>query len=188
MSDAGVHTIFERDSYKMARGVMVLMRGVWIGTLYKLLGNVDLTGCNNIVVLEVDLTVTDSTVPRLVDQTMLWHHRMGHIGEKGLRSMHIKGMVNGFPNFALEVDFHEHCIYGKHNHMIFPYGATREKGILKLIHSDVFGPISVPSLGGYLYYVSFINDFSKKTWLYFLRINHRFSINSKSLNLMWKTR
>jgi hypothetical protein len=36
------------------QGVMVLMKGVWIGTLYKLLGNVDLTGCNNIVVPEVD--------------------------------------------------------------------------------------------------------------------------------------
>jgi hypothetical protein len=37
------------------------------------------------------------------------------------------------------------------------------------VHSDVFGPVSVPSLGGTLYYVSFINDFSRKTWIYFLR-------------------
>jgi hypothetical protein len=28
-----------------------------------------------------------------VDPTMLWHKRMGHIGEKGLRAMHNKGMV-----------------------------------------------------------------------------------------------
>ena len=37
------------------------------------------------------------------------------------------------------------------------------------IHNDVFGPIPVPSLGGSLYYVSFINDFSRNTWLYFLK-------------------
>jgi hypothetical protein len=37
---------------------MVLMKGVHIGTLYKLLESVDLTGCNNIVVPEVDLTST----------------------------------------------------------------------------------------------------------------------------------
>lgn len=43
MSDASVHTIFEKDSCKMVRGTMVLMRGVQIGTLYKLLGNVDST-------------------------------------------------------------------------------------------------------------------------------------------------
>jgi hypothetical protein len=43
MSDAGVHTLFYNDSCKMVRGVMVLMKGVRIGTLYKLLGSVDST-------------------------------------------------------------------------------------------------------------------------------------------------
>jgi hypothetical protein len=56
MSDAGVHTLFQKDTCKMVRGVMVLMKGVRIGTLYKLLGNVNLTGCNNIVVPKVDST------------------------------------------------------------------------------------------------------------------------------------
>jgi hypothetical protein len=40
----------------MVRGVMVLMRGVWIGTLYKMLGNVKSIGCKNIVSPEIDLT------------------------------------------------------------------------------------------------------------------------------------
>jgi hypothetical protein len=64
MSDAGVHTLFQKDSCKMVRGVMVLMKGVWIGTLYKLLGNVDSTGCNNIVSPE-STDSTDSTRCRL---------------------------------------------------------------------------------------------------------------------------
>jgi hypothetical protein len=181
MSDVGVHTLFQKDSCKMVRGVMVLMKGVWIGTLYKLLGNVDSTGCNNIVSPEVDSTSTqldptraesvqtDSTRHDKIDPTMLWHERMGHIGEKGLRAMHNKGMVEGFPECGLEVDFCEHCIYGKQSRVRFPSGATRENGILELVHSDVFGPVTVPSLGGSLYYVSFIDDFSRKTWIYFLR-------------------
>ena len=37
------------------------------------------------------------------------------------------------------------------------------------MHSDVFGPVSVPSLGKSVYYVSFIDDFSRNTWIYFLR-------------------
>jgi hypothetical protein len=98
MSDDGVHTLFQKDLCNMVRGVMVLMKGVWIGTLYKLLGSVDSTGCNNIVVPEVDSTraesiQTDSTSHHKVDSTMLWHERMGHIGEKGLRAM--------FPIFPL---------------------------------------------------------------------------------------
>jgi hypothetical protein len=56
----------------------------------------------------------------------------------------------------------------------FPYGATREKEILELVHSDVFGPVSVPSLGGSLYYVSFLDDFSRKTWINFLRKKWKF--------------
>ena len=36
------------------------------------------------------------------------------------------------------------------------------------MHNDVFGPMSVPSLGKSLYHVSFIDDFSMNTWIYFL--------------------
>jgi len=51
----------------------------------------------------------------------------------------------------------------------FPSGAKTAKWILELVHSDVFGPMSVPSLGKSVYYVSFIDDFSRNTWIYFLR-------------------
>ena len=37
------------------------------------------------------------------------------------------------------------------------------------MHSDVFGPLKVPSLGKFVYYVSFIDDFSRNTWIYFLK-------------------
>ena len=40
---------------------------------------------------------------------------------------------------------------------------------MDLINSDVFGPVLVPSLGGSLYYFSFVDDFSRNTWLYFLK-------------------
>jgi hypothetical protein len=38
----------------------------------------------------------------------------------------------------------------------------------------VLGPVSVPSLGKYVYYVSFIDDFSRNTWIYFLRKKYEF--------------
>ena len=37
------------------------------------------------------------------------------------------------------------------------------------MHNDVFELVSVLSLGKYVYYVSFIDDFSRNTWIYFLR-------------------
>jgi hypothetical protein len=100
---------------------------------------------------------------------MPWHQRSRHIGEKGLRTLHGKGMVESMSNCTLDFDFCEHFIYGKRNRVRFPSHATRAKGISELIHNDVFGPVLVPSLGKYLYYVSFIYDFSRNTWIYFLR-------------------
>ena len=68
-------------------------------------------------------------------------------------------MIEGMSNCTLDFDFYENCIYGKQNQVRFPSGATRSKGILELIHSDVLGPVPVPSLGKSMYYVSFIDDF-----------------------------
>jgi hypothetical protein len=100
---------------------------------------------------------------------MMWHQRLGHIREKGLRLLHSKGMVEGMSNYSLYFDFCKNCLYGKKNRVRFPSGETRVEGILQLVHSDVFGPMSVPSLGKYMYYVSFIYEFSKNTWIYFLK-------------------
>jgi len=51
----------------------------------------------------------------------------------------------------------------------FPFGNKRAKQILEIVHNDVFGHVKVPSLGKSLYYVSFKDDFSRNTWIYFLK-------------------
>jgi hypothetical protein len=72
-------------------------------------------------------------------------------------------------NFSLDFYFYEHSIYGKKKRIRFPYVASRLEGILQPVHSDVFGVLLVPSLGNYVYHFSFIDDFSRNTWIYFLR-------------------
>ena len=96
---------------------------------------------------------------------MPWHQRLGHIGEKGLQSLQGKGMSN----YNLDFNFCEHCLYGKHNWVKFPSGATREKKIIELIHIDLFGLVPIPSLGGFMYYVRFIDDFCRNTWFCILK-------------------
>ena len=100
---------------------------------------------------------------------MLWHWILRHIGEKGLQALQGKCMVEGMSNCRLDLNFCEHCLYGKNNEMNFPYSSRREKDILELIHNVVFGPLLVPSLRGFVYCVSFIDDFSRNTWLYLLK-------------------
>eukprot|EP00253_Pinus_taeda_P015997 PITA_15997 len=142
LDDEGVKTLFEKDTCKMVQGALILMQGVWIGTLYKLQGSTVVDGCKSSV-------VPKSGIENLVvsgEKTMLWHQMLGHIGDKGLRRLHGKCMVEGMSNSSLDIDFCKNCVYGKQNWVSFPSGSKRAKQILELVHSDVFGPVKVPSL------------------------------------------
>ena len=50
-----------------------------------------------------------------------------------------------------------------------PSSESKARGIMEIVQSDVCGPVSSSSLRGYVYYVSFIDDASRKTWIYFLK-------------------
>lgn len=56
----------------------------------------------------------------------------------------------------------------------FPTNQSILSSLFKIMHYDIWGPTHVPSLSGYLYYVSFIDDYSHYTWIYFIK--HRFVI------------
>jgi hypothetical protein len=145
-----------------------LLKGVQFGTLYKLQESTISDGFNSSIV--PDIGVEEERTPIASgEKVMLWHQRLGHIREKGLRLPHNNGMVEGISNCSLDFYFYEHCLYRKQNQVRFPSGATRAEEILQLVHNDVFGPMSIPSLGKSVYYVSFIDDFSRNIWIYFLR-------------------
>jgi hypothetical protein len=53
MDNVGVKIVFEKETCKMFQGAMVLLRGVWIATLYKLLGSNISDGWNSFVVPKI---------------------------------------------------------------------------------------------------------------------------------------
>jgi len=94
---------------------------------------------------------------------------MAHLGHGCLK---IFGkIVTRIPPFS--TDHHEvckGCALGKYTRAPFPKSDDRSKGILDLIHTDICGPMPSPSIGGkYRYYISFIDDLSRKAWIYFLK-------------------
>jgi transposase InsO family protein len=98
----------------------------------------------------------------------LWHRILAHINYKALP--YVSKAVTGLPE--LKVD-HEGvcngCAQGKNIKNHFPKRDSKAKGVLELIHSNVCGPIPSSSISGYEYYVSFIDDYSHKTWVYLLK-------------------
>jgi hypothetical protein len=79
-------------------------------------------------------------------------------------------MVRGLPLIEQPTKICEGCILGKQHRNVFPSGKSwRERAPLELIHSDLCGPMQTPSLGKSQYFITFIDDFSRKTWVYFLK-------------------
>ncbi|KAM0058194.1 putative RNA-directed DNA polymerase [Helianthus debilis subsp. tardiflorus] len=91
----------------------------------------------------------------------LWHNRLGHMSEKGLKMLAQKGK---FPDLKkVETEFCEPCVLGKQKRVTFVKKSRTPKAQkLELVHSDVYGPTSVTSLGGSRYYVTFIDDSTRK--------------------------
>jgi hypothetical protein len=65
------------------------------------------------------------------------------------------------------------CALGKYAKIEFLRSDNIVACILDLIHTDVCGPIYSPYLIGFLYYVTFIDDFSRKSWIFFMNTKGR---------------
>ncbi|UYV69112.1 hypothetical protein LAZ67_6002474, partial [Cordylochernes scorpioides] len=89
----------------------------------------------------------------------IWHRRLGYIYKRDLQ--------NVSDTAECEV-----CLEGKMRRLPFPSKPVESKKTsspLELIHSDVVGPISPMSKGGNNYFVTFIDDFTHYTKVYFMR-------------------
>eukprot|EP00253_Pinus_taeda_P023442 PITA_23442 len=81
-----------------------------------------------------------------------------------------KGMVKGLPLIEKPDNICEGCILGKQHRERFPAGnSIREKAPLEIAHSDLCGPMQTPSIGGRHYVLTFIDDYTRKTWVYLLK-------------------
>ena len=101
-------------------------------------------------------------------QSELYHHCLHSFIIKPF--LDARKVVIGMPDFK---DDHEGvcqgCAEGKHTGGPFASSVTKTSDILQLIHSDLSSVLPITSLGGRLYYITFIDDFSRKTWIYFLK-------------------
>ena len=99
--------------------------------------------------------------------TYRWHCRLGHINENRIKKMHEHGCLG---QFDLEsIDTCESCLVGKMIKVPFTKKSERASDLLGLIHSDVCGPMSTCARGGYQYFITFTDDFSRYGYVYLMR-------------------
>jgi hypothetical protein len=98
----------------------------------------------------------------------LWYRMYAHINYQALPFL--KRMVEGIPELqSTHEGICKGCALGKNIKKPFQSSNNKSKEILDLIHLDVCSLMPVKSLGGSSYYIIFIDDYSRKTWLYLLK-------------------
>ncbi|UYV64139.1 hypothetical protein LAZ67_2006688, partial [Cordylochernes scorpioides] len=90
-----------------------------------------------------------------------WHSRFGHLNLQDLKKLKMQNIVYGLPIFDVKNFTCEVCLNGKQTRLPFQKESfTRAREPLELIHTDICGPMRTKSLGGALYFSTFIDDFS----------------------------
>ena len=106
---------------------------------------------------------------KIHDKATLWHRRVGHLHYGGVKEMSNKGIVHGIPSMDFSGNFCEDCVLGKQIRNSFQkkaiYHATKR---LELVHMDICCPITPKSYSSKRYFLTFIDDYSRRTWVYFL--------------------
>lgn len=115
------------------------------------------------------LNIGNCVVVAKVSGDKLWHLRYGHLNEKGLKLLVQKNMVVGLPKIVSH-GFCEGCVFGKQNRKSFSVDKSwRASKCLELVHVDLCGPMSIESSGGSRYFLLFTDDYSRMSWVYFLK-------------------
>ena len=105
-----------------------------------------------------------------ITEDWLWQSCFGHLSFHTLKEMSNKKSVEGLPPINMPNKLCRSCVVGKHHRTSFPKKSTfQATEPLELIHIDICGPISPPTLGGSRYFLLIIDDFSILTWVAMLQ-------------------
>ena len=156
LESKGFTIILQNGILKVVLGALVVMKGIRRNNLYLYQGST-----------AVGTTATISEVDKVAEMSRLWHMRLGPAGEKSLQTLAMQGLLKGAKTCKL--DFCKQCVLGKQKKVKFGTAIHNNEGILDYIHTHVWGPTKTASLGGKHYFVTFVDDFSRRVWVYTMK-------------------
>ncbi|PKU62800.1 Retrovirus-related Pol polyprotein from transposon TNT 1-94 [Dendrobium catenatum] len=99
----------------------------------------------------------------------LWHARLGHPNNRILATLAHNIPISNFTqkNFSCNS-----CHVAKSHKLSFNKRISDSKFPFDIQHTDVWGPAPTNSTTGFRYYVVFIDDYTRYTWIYFMHSKH----------------
>lgn len=97
-----------------------------------------------------------------VKKILLLHCRLGHVPFESFSRLHL----DAFKKVDISKLICGACELGKHTRSVYPNIGICSCGPFMLIHSDVWGPCSVISVSGFKGFVTFIDYYTRMTWIY----------------------
>ena len=123
-----------------------------------------------------------------IAQLDLWHKRLGHVNVQKLKQMQYGDVVHGLPNFkgGYLHQLCEACQLGKQSRLPFKREKYVSKYPLEIVHSDVLGSTKESSIEGNRYFITFIDDYSRKACVYFMKLKLTYFIILRSSRIKFK--
>uniref|UniRef100_A0A2N9GVX2 Integrase catalytic domain-containing protein n=1 Tax=Fagus sylvatica TaxID=28930 RepID=A0A2N9GVX2_FAGSY len=104
------------------------------------------------------------------DKCHLWHSILGHPSAKVLAN--VFPCFNTSSNSKVVQEHCHHCLVGKMHQLPFPTSNKTVTSPFELIHADLWGPAPVVASNSFRFYLVFVDEFTKFTWVYLLK--HKF--------------
>uniref|UniRef100_A0A2N9FKW8 Integrase catalytic domain-containing protein n=1 Tax=Fagus sylvatica TaxID=28930 RepID=A0A2N9FKW8_FAGSY len=95
----------------------------------------------------------------------LWHLRLGHVSVQKLRTLISSGFLGQVKHDSVDC---VSCQLAKQPALSFNNSDSFSHASFDLIHSDIWGPSPTATVGGSKYFVIFVDDFSRYTWIYLM--------------------
>ena len=125
----------------------------------------------NIYILDFELQKTACCLAAIDTDPYVWHRRLGHAHMDLLNKLSKKKLVRGLPKIKyVKTEVCSACQLGKQirsTHKAKKMVSTSKP--LELLHLDLFGPEAYKSIGGKQYGFVIVDDYSRFTWVLFLR-------------------
>ncbi|KAI3695228.1 hypothetical protein L1987_78220 [Smallanthus sonchifolius] len=106
-----------------------------------------------------------------VDESALWHRRLSNVNIKTINKLVKDNLARGLPDKEFQLEDHcIACLKGKqHKSSHKPKTLNTNDTPLQLLHMDLFGPTNIMSMGKNSYCLVITDDYTRFSWVYFLR-------------------